>query len=218
MMSRIVSLDPQAPGSFAPLLTGASPSIGAPLLLGYELCGTACGVLAADCFDDSVTLRWICVDGCCQHHGIAGELLDTLCTLAGESGAGQIDAVACLDNKMPLETLLTHRGFVKAEEASVYSFPLSAVLGGPLAHQAARKNPRLVPLHSLPGYLLRDFNRHIADPNGPLYPAINPDILLPESMAWLENGAVTGCVLLADGESETISAAGECLMVTEFKR
>ena len=31
-------------------------------------------------------------------------------------------------------------------------------------------------------------------------------------------GEQTGCVLLADGESETISAAGEHLMVTEFKR
>lgn len=197
MISRIVSLSPQETGGFAPLLAGAPPSIGAPLLLGYEMWGGACGALAADCFEDSVTLRWLCVDTPCRRRGIGGEMVRTLCDLAAGAGARRIDAIVCRDSSPSLEALLVHRGFVPVEESPVYSFPLSAVLTGSLAALAAKRNPRLVPLRSLPQYLLRDFNRRIARPDGPMYPPIEPEALLAESLAWVEKDEVTGCVLLA---------------------
>lgn len=199
MISRIVCVNPLAPAGYAPLLSGASPSAGTPLVLGYELDGAACGVLAADCFEDSVTLRWICVDRTCQHRGVGGSLFQILRTLAADAGARVIDAAvcACAEERSLAERFLTRYGFSPVETAPVYRFPLSAITQGPLAPAIAKADPRGVPLRTLPDYLLRELKQMATDAGGPVSSLMNPDALLPESLVWLEHGALTGCVLLA---------------------
>ncbi len=199
MLSRIVSVRPGEPGGYAPLLPpGVTEGFfAAPLLLGYELGGAPCGVLAADCFEHAITLRWLGVDASVRRRGIAGELLDALCALADETGVRELDAVVSGDGEGPVRSLLFDRGFACEDVSPVYRFPLSAVLNGPLSAALDRKEPRVTALNSLPAYLLRDLNAALAAPDGPMYPAIDPGALLEESMAWLENGEVTACLLLA---------------------
>lgn len=197
MVSRIVSLNPNAPGSFAPLLAGASPCCGTPLAMGYELCNTACAALAADCFDDSVTLRWLAVDKSCQRRGIAEQLLEKLCELAANAGAKHINTIISPDRMAPMEHLLIRKGFTRLETTPVYSFPLSVVLNSPLHPLDGKKDRRVVALNSLPSDLLRAFNRRIADYNESVPLNINHNAILPESVAWLEKEKVTGCLLLA---------------------
>jgi GNAT superfamily N-acetyltransferase len=197
MNGQIVSLNPQALSAYEPLLAGASPAVGGtPLLLGYDLSDVICGVLAADCFDDFLILRWICVDDTYRRRGFGGQLLDTLCTLAADAGIKQIDAVVCLtEDQKAAEILLTHRGFSQRDASPVFSFPLSAVLDGPLAPLIAKKDARAVPLHSVPKYLLRDLARQIAGPGGSQGHVF--DGTLPESLVWMEHGVAVGCILLA---------------------
>lgn len=197
MISRIVSLNPNATGSFAPLLAGASPCCGTPLVMGFELGNLACGALAADCFEDAVTLRWLAVDKFCRRRGIAEQLLEKLCELAANAGAKHIDAIICQDSMEPMEYLLIRKGFTPLEQTPVYSFPLSVVLNGPLHPLDRKKDRRVVALNSLPSYLLQKFNRRIADYNESVHLNIDHNAILPESVAWLENEKITGCLLLA---------------------
>ena len=197
MFSRIVSLKPGQPGGYAPLLegTGKDGFMGTPLLLGYEMGGAPCGVLAADCFDTAITVRWLCVDSACQGRGIAGTLLDALCALADEQGVESLDAVISGEEDCPIRSLLQDRGFVREDASPVYRFPLSAVLQGPLSAVLEKQNPKIIPLHSAPAYLIRDLNRHTA---ASAYPPMDVNGLLEESLAWLENGEITACLLLAE--------------------
>lgn len=200
MLSRIVSIDPRAPGGFAPLLAGATPPVGAPLLLGYELGGAACGALAADCFAQSVTVRWLCVDRFCRRRGIGGTLLKALCELAAENGAQMASTVVSLppEEAVPVEKLLRAQGFRPGETSPVYSFPLSAVTDGPLAPLLRKgADRRAVPLRELSGLLLRETSRLSARSGGPSSLAVGPEGLLPQSFAWLEGSVPTGCLLLA---------------------
>lgn len=199
MLSRIVSIQPNAQGVFAPLLAGEllEDFYGTPLLLGYELGGTACGVLAADCFDHSITLRWLCVDQSVQRRGIAGELLDALCTQADKEGVQEIDAVVTGEASTPIRSLLLDRGFEQMDVVPVYHFPLSALLDSPLSAMLNRQEPHVVSLCSVPSYLLRNFNNFIAAPDDFIHPPVNPDTLLEESLAWMEKDKMTACLLLA---------------------
>ena len=199
MLSRIVSIQPGTQGVFAPLLAGVSIGdfYGMPLLLGYELGGTACGALAADCFDHSITLRWLCVDQSVQRRGIAGELLDELCAQADKEGVQELDAVVTGDASTPIRSLLLDRGFVQMDGSPVYHFPLSAVLDGPLSAILDRQDKHVVPLRSVPAYLLRSFNNRIAAPDAFIHPPIDPDTLLEESVAWMEKDKITACLLLS---------------------
>lgn len=200
MFSRIVSLKPGQPGGYEPLLegTGKDEFMGTPLLLGYEMGGAPCGVLAADCFDAAITVRWLCVDSACQGRGIAGALLDELCALADEQGVESLDAVISGEEDRPIRSLLLDRGFVREDASPVYRFPLSAVLQGPLSAALGKEDPRIIPLRSAPAYLIRDLNRRIAASNGVAYPPIDVNALLEESLAWLENGEITACLILAE--------------------
>ena len=199
MLSRIVSIGPDAQGSFAPLLAGAyiGDFYGTPLLLGYELGGAACAALAADCFDHAITLRWLCVDESVQHRGIAGALLDALCAQADQAGVEELDAVVTGTASAPIGSLLTDRGFERMDVSPVCHFPLSAVLDGPLSALLDRQDIRVVPLHSVPAYLLRRFNDHITAPDMFLHPPIDPGALLEESVVWLEKDEITACLLLS---------------------
>ena len=199
MLSRIVSIQPDTQSVYTPLLAGVSIGdfYGTPLLLGYELGGTACGALAADCFDHSITLRWLCVDQSVQRRGIAGELLDELCTQADKEGVEELDAVVTGDASTPIRSLLLERGFVQMDRSPVYHFPLSAVLDGPLSAILDRQDKHVVPLRSVPAYLLRSFNNHIAAPDAFIHPPIDPGTLLEESVAWMERDKITACILLS---------------------
>lgn len=199
MLSRIVSIQPDAQGGFAPLLAGVSAGefYGTPLLLGYELGGAACGALAADCFDHSITLRWLCVDQSVQRRGIAGELLDGLCTQADKAGVLELDAAVAGETSTPIRSLLLDRGFEQVDRSPVYHFPLSAVLDGPLSAILGRKDAHVVPLRSVPAYLLRSFNDRIAASNDFIHPPIDPETLLEESIAWVEKDEITACLLLS---------------------
>ncbi len=205
MLSRIVSLNPAKPGAFSSLLPDLpmEPGFGSPLLLGCELAGMAVGILAADCFDRAVTLRWIGVAPSCRRRGVASGLLEKLCQLAGREGVRRMDAVASLppEKLRPLEALLSRFGFERRDVSQVYSFPLQAVLRGPLASAAARRYPNAVPVYELEGHpALREFNRRAAAAEMLPYPVIEPRRLLKESRVWVENGRITGCLLLADGK------------------
>ena len=199
MLSRIVSIQPDTQSVYTPLLAGVSIGdfYGTPLLLGYELGGTACGALAADCFDHSITLRWLCVDQSVQRRGIAGELLDELCTQADKEGVQELDAVVTGDASTPIRSLLLDRGFVQMDGSPVFHFPLSAVLDGPLSAILDRQDKHVVPLRSVPAYLLRSFNNRIAAPDAFIHPPIDPDTLLEESVAWVEKDKITACLLLS---------------------
>lgn len=202
MMSRIVTVNPDRPGGFEPLLAGvlSVPGVGSPLVLGYELSGMAAGVLVADCLEHSITVRWIGVERYCRRHGIAARLLERLCGLAIEQGVEWIDAIACLpmEELGAAEALLELNGFERMEMNPVYHFPLEAVLRGPLAAAALRSNSHVRPLAEMEGQpALREFNRHIETEEGMPYPAADPAKLLKESRVWYENGKITGCVLLA---------------------
>lgn len=202
MLSRIVTIHPAKPGAFSSLLSSIpmEPVSGSPLLLGYELAGMAVGVLAADCLEEAVTLRWICVAPSCRRRGVASRLMEKLCELAEREGVLRMDAVACLplEKLLPLEALLSRFGFERRDVSPVYSFPLQAVLRGPLASAAARRYPNAVPVHEMEGQpALREFNRRVADEEALPYPVIEPGKLLKESRVWVENGKITGCLLLA---------------------
>ena len=199
MLSRIVSIQPDTQSVYTPLLAGVSIGdfYGTPLLLGYELGGTACGALAADCFDHSITLRWLCVDQSVQRRGIAGALLDELCTQADKEGVGELDAVVTGESPTPIRSLLLDRGFVQMDGSSVCHFPLSAVLEGPLSAILDKQDKHVVPLRSVPAYLLRSFNNRIAAPDAFIHPPIDPGTLLEESVAWMEKDEITACLLLS---------------------
>ncbi len=202
MISRIVTVNPAKPGAFAGLLPNIpmEPGSGSPLLLGCELAGMAVGVLAADCLEEAVTLRWICVAPSCRRRGVAFRLMEKLCELAERESVRRMDAVACLppEKLLPLEALLSRFGFERKDAGPVYSFPLQAVLNGPLAPTAARNYPNAVPVHEMEGqHALREFNRRVADEEALPYPVIEPGKLLKESRVWVENGKITGCLLLA---------------------
>ncbi|MDO4292949.1 MAG: GNAT family N-acetyltransferase [Eubacteriales bacterium] len=202
MISRIVAVDPKNPGAFTGLLPDIpmEPGPGAPLLMGYELVGTAAGILAADCLEDAVTLRWIAVTPPCRRRGVASRLLAKLCELAGKEGVVRMDAVACLSpgELRPLEKLLSGFGFARRDVSPSYSFPLKAVWKGPLAAAAAGKHPNAVPVHGLEGQpALREFNRRVSAAEALPYPVIEPGSLLQQSRVWVEDGKITGCLLLA---------------------
>ena len=199
MLSRIVSIQPNAQGAFAPLLAGGllEDFYGTPLLLGYELGGTACGALAADCFDHFITLRWLCVDQSVQRRGIAGELLDELCTQADKEGVQELNAVVTGDASTPIRSILLDRGFVQMDRSPVYHFPLSAVLDGPLSAILDKQDKHVVPLRSVPAYFLRSFNNHIAAPDAFIHPPIDPETLLEESVVWVEKDKITACILFS---------------------
>lgn len=199
MLSRIVSIQPDAQGGFAPLLAGASAGgfYGSPLLLGYELGGAACGALAADCFNDSITLRWLCVDKSVQRRGIAGALLHELCTQADKAGVQELDAVVTGGAASPIRSLLLDCGFEQLGESPVYHFPLSAILNGPLSALLNRQDAHAVPLRLISAHALRSFNNRIAAPEAYIHPPIAPDTLLEESFAWLEKDEITACLLLS---------------------
>ena len=176
MLSRIVSIQPDAQGGFAPLLAGASAGgfYGSPLLLGYELGGAACGALAADCFNDSITLRWLCVDKSVQRRGIAGALLHELCTQADKAGVQELDAVVTGGAASPIRSLLLDCGFEQLGESPVYHFPLSAILNGPLSALLNRQDAHAVPLRLISAHALRSFNNRIASTGGLHPPSHRP--------------------------------------------
>lgn len=198
-MSRISILDPQAPGAFAPLLSGALDGApgGKPVLLGYTREDRPCAALAAVQQADSVLLRWIAVEETYRRQGVGGQLVRALRAYAAARGGGRIDTVVCLSDPAAAEALLLGQGFRLLERNAVFSIPLSAVLNGPLAAciQTA-PNVRAVPLSAVSGYQLKEFNFQTFHQEG-LF-SIQPAKLLTDcSFLWMENGRATSCVLLA---------------------
>lgn len=215
-MDGILSLSPKALGGYEALLEGVDWGFqrGTPLYLGWELGGVACGILAAFCDSDTVTIAHIAVTAPCRRRGIARRLLQALCESAKHAGAGRIDCVLAASgvDRIAAEGLLWGQGFRSQESCATYCFPLKALLDGPLGSNRPR-SAKVVALSQVQSHQLRAYNSHIAALKNFLHPPIHPQTLLEQvSMAWVEDGKMTGCVLLApcgaDVELQWIHAQG----------
>lgn len=198
-MIHIGTISPAQPGGYAPLLAGAfsPPFLGTPVFLGLDLGGIASAVLAAECFDETAVVRWVAVDKPCQGRRFGGRLLDAFCDAAFFSGAQAIDAVVCLpdgDREKAAGLFMTH-GFSLLSESETYRFPLSALLSGPLANDPP--HPNVKPLSDVPRSAVNAFNRRVMETEGLLVPPVRMQGLLPESVVWMENDRIAGCVLAA---------------------
>lgn len=215
-MDGLLVLSPKMLGGYEALLNGVHLESrgGTPLYLGWELGGVACGVLAAFCDSDTVTIAHIAVAEPCRRRGIARRLLQALCETAKHAGAVRIDCVLAVSgpDRIAAEGLLWGQGFRSQESCGTYRFALDALLDGPLGTGRPR-SAKVVSLSQVQPYQLRAYNSHIAAPKNFLHPPIHPQELLEQvSMAWIEDGKMTGCVLLApcgaDVELRWIHAQG----------
>ena len=198
-MRQLNFVDMNSPGAYQPFLVGWDKSsfIGVPLVLGYQIGGMACGILIADNLKESITLKWIAVDQNCQGRGIGKRLIDGLYQIAEEAGITQIDAIVCL----PLEaaekvnSFLYHRGLRKKNSTESYSISLETISKGPLAKLFKNKDIHIRTLKETASYHIRNYNQKHHKEEG--FQIIIPEELLPESVVWMEEEEIQGCVLLA---------------------
>lgn len=189
------------PGAFEPLMAGNwdGPFRGIPVRLGLLRDGKATGVLTADVLEDTVIIRWVGVDAPDLRTGVGSALLDTLFEAVKEAGAVRAETSICLPEESSLraEAFFRSQGFSPDYLCPAYQFPLSAFLEGTLNSKMKNPDHHAVPLSSLTPRQLRVFNQNLAqtEPSGAPFP-ISPEEFLPESMVWLEEGKVTGCLLL----------------------
>ena len=200
-MKQITRIDIESPGVYQPLLAGFEKKdfIGTPLILGYRISDMACGILLADCVEHVAVLKWISVDENCQKRGIGTRLLDAFCKLVKEAEMLYIDAVVCLPAKEAekADTFLEHRGFRQKESGESYSLCLETVSQGALSKLFGKKEKGLKALKEAMPYQIRNFNQSIGDVKGEKFMPIVLEELLPESVVWIENDTIEGCVLLA---------------------
>ncbi len=202
-MRGIVTIDPQNPGGFAPLLAGAAPAPfrGTPAYLGYQLDGAAFAALIADCLDDGVFLRWLAVDEPCRGRGYGRLLVETLCRFAAKAGAKWVQACVSSTQERPataMGALLTNCGFQQTEDSPAFHFPLDALEHSPYAGYLAMSDAHIEPISMLSEYQCRHFDQRmqeLGEAQGALLCA--EGLLREDSMIWLEQGKIRGCILLA---------------------
>ncbi|HIS79478.1 MAG TPA: GNAT family N-acetyltransferase [Candidatus Caccousia stercoris] len=199
-MTTIVSIDPCHPGAYAPLLAGSLPTgeRGVPVALGCEESGCARAALVAFCVAEDVIIRRVSVDGTCRRRGMGTALVQALCRAAAASGVRRAEAyVSPSEQDQGQEaacSLFRACGFEEEESALVCTVPLSVLTSGPLGGSAPRQ---AIPLETVPTYKLRAFQAsYVRAGRGAELPDLR-GLLGRESMVWLENGEIQGCVLLA---------------------
>ena len=197
-MTTVVSIDPRHPGAYAPLLAGSLPADerGVPVALGCEEEGRARAALTALCVGEDVIIRRVSVDGACRRCGMGTALVQALCEAAAASGARRAEAYVSLSEQEQEAACALFRacGFGEEESAPICTVPLSVLASGPLGGPAPRQ---AVPLEDIPAYKLRAFQAAYARAGrGAELPALR-GLLGQESMVWLENGMIVGCVLFA---------------------
>ena len=186
-MTTIVSIDPRHPGAYAPLLAGSLPAgeRGVPVALGCEESGCARAALAAFCVAEDVIIRRVSVDGTCRRRGMGTALVQALCRAAAASGVRRAEAYVSPSEQDQGQ---------EEESALVCTVPLSVLTSGPLGGSAPRQ---AIPLETVPAYKLRAFQAaYVRAGRGAELPDLR-GLLGRESMVWLENGEIQGCVLLA---------------------
>ena len=207
-MKSIVTIDPQNPGGFAPLLQGSAPDpfLGTPVYLGYQLGGVAFAALIADCMEDGVFLRWIAVDEPCRERGYGRLLVETLCRYAAEAGAQWVQAYLSSTQERPataMEIMLTSCGFQQTESSLAYRFPLGALENSPYAAYLAMTDAHIAPVSMLSEYQMRKFDQWMQEMDETRGAVLCAEGVLPEeSMVYLEHGEVRGCFLLARADAD----------------
>ena len=200
-MQRIVSVSMSNPEAFAELLPGTgwrNPNA-SPIWLGYEVNEMAVGVACAACYTDYIELDWIAVEDSYQRLGIGRELLLEIQRIAREKGVNMLAASLCAGEPQMEqgERLLLQNGFMEMERMPRLSFPLQAIMDGPL-----RPTKRPVPkgvffLRDISNVQFRDYNRKQGQ-GGSWLPSIEPEKLLPESCFVLKEGKIEGCLCFAE--------------------
>lgn len=200
-MKQITRIDIESPGAYQPLLAGFEKRdfIGTPLILGYRISDMACGILLADCVENVAVLKWIAVDKNCQKRGIGGRLLEAFCKLVKEAEMSYIDAVVCLPagEAKKADAFLEPRGFRQKESRESYSLCLETVSQGALSKLFGKKEKCMKALKEATSYQIRNYNQSIGEANEENFMPIVLEELLPESVVWIENDKIEGCVLLA---------------------
>ncbi len=200
-MKQITRIDINSPGEYKAFLAGWEQKdfLGMPLILGYRLGGMACGILIADCLEKSAVLKWIAVDENCQRRGIGGRLWETFCNIASEAGIAHVDAIVCLPSKEAetADAFLYHRGFRKKDSNESYSFCLEVVSQGALSKLFKHKDVHIHLLQETAPHQIRSYNQKIRNVEKGDFMPIVAEELLPESVVWIEDDKIEGCVLLA---------------------
>lgn len=200
-MKQITRINIESPGAYEPFLKGFGKKdfIGIPLILGYRISDMACGILIADCVENVAVLKWIAVDENCQKRGIGRRLLDAFCKYVKEAGMSYIDAVVCLPigEAEKADAFLEKHGFRQKDYQESYSLCLETVSRGALSKLFGKKEKCLKELKETMPYQIRNYNQSIGEANEEKFMPIVLEELLPESVVWIENDKIEGCVLLA---------------------
>lgn len=200
-MNPISRIDINNPGDFAPMLTGALDGCpkGEVILLGYKEKDKPSGVLAAVEVEDAIMLRWLVVEEEFQRQGIASKLISVLNQYAEAKNLREIDCVVCLPKKEQeiVKKLLLKNNFQMTEQDKMFSFPISAISEGVFGthiEKAFRSNVKA--LSGISNIQIQEFNLRIMEEEG-FIPIVPSKLLTDYSFVWLEEGRVTGCILLA---------------------
>lgn len=200
-MKQITRIDIDSPGEYEPFLIGweRKDFHGIPLILGYRISDMASGILIADCLEGAATLKWIAVDENCRKRGIGGRLWEAFCNIVVDAGITRIDAVLCLPSEEAekADAFLEHRGFRQKNSNESYSLGLGIVCQGALSKMFKNKDVRIQALQEATAYQIRSYNQKVCDVNEGEFMPIVPEELLPESVVWIEDDEIKGCVLLA---------------------
>ena len=199
-MNHISVLNPNELDDFAPMLEGALEEgmDGTPILLGYKKDDKALGALAAVQIEDVVILRWLVVEEEVQRQKIASRLLKVLYQYAAAKKISEISVVVCLSGreKEVAEMLLLKNGFQMIEQNKTFSLPLSVITESSLAsHIKKARHSNVAALSEISNLQLQEFNLEIMK-EGELLQIESLEILTECSYVWLENGKITGCILL----------------------
>ncbi len=202
-MRKMVSIPYRNPGVFAPLLKGCflAGEKGVPILIGCEEGEHARAALAALYVEDRAILRWVCVDSLCRRKGLGRDLVEAFCSAVSSADIRSIEAYACL----PTEKQGTIRDFMgkcrfRMEQSTpLYAVPLGAILYSRITQREL--TPFAVSYANVSPYQWRLLLGKLARYNLPEPHSLHR-LLRQESMVWLEDGKITGCILLvSDGES-----------------
>ena len=200
-MKQIVRIDIDSPGAYESFLAGWEKKdfIGTPLLFGYKIKDMACGILVADYVGKVAVLKWIAVDEICQGRGIGTRLWKAFYNIVADAGVTCVDTVVCLPAREAkrAEAFLEHRGFQKTEVKESYSFCIEAVSGGSLSKLFGNKDMHMHTLQEAAPYQIRNYNQRMIEDDDGNFMSIVPEELLPESIVWIEDEKIKGCVLLA---------------------